>query len=96
MVPLFHNVYLVNSCGQFSSACCLEIMPFIPFQYFLDIESYIKQTVDIGLEIEEVKVETKKELHNKRIEDLRSLLTEIAKDNWKYQSVPNILGIPEE
>lgn len=61
-----------------------------------DLEINIKQTIDIGIEIEEVKKEIEKELHQKRLEDLKKLLVEIESDNWKYQSGSELSTVLKE
>lgn len=53
----------------------------------------LKELIDIGVEIEEVKSETEKDLHNQRLSNLKQLLTDIKQDNWKYQSQPELLGL---
>ncbi|XP_076824471.1 uncharacterized protein LOC143470304 isoform X2 [Clavelina lepadiformis] len=50
-------------------------------------------SLHIDCEAAKVKSQIEKDLHEKRVKELKELLTKIEDENWKYQPIDELLGL---
>ena len=57
-----------------------------------ELQSLMKK-IEVEMQVESNYKAVQKELHEKRLEKMRQLLEESAKDAWKYESIDKLLSL---